>query len=207
RKARGWAGSPRRRRRRTRRHHHRRPPGWPPAPPGRRRHTRARSPGGPAAGSCSAVLPLLDHSEAITVGQLEELGVDAAERLLAVLVRPFDLGRADRQRLAHGPDRAEPISPAAATLEVLLIDRDREDALRAAGVAPAVGLIGVQKRAGLLQTALRVDHHLAYHPALAAFDLGLALDHRKLLLDVPHRLQSTRGLGWGNPRSAARPAD
>src|SRR5437763_140594 len=110
---------------------------------------------------------------------------------------PGDLGRADRQRLAHGPDRAEPVSPAAAALEVLLIDRDREDALRAAGVAAAVGLKGVEERAGLLQTALRVDHHLAYHPALAAFDLGLALDHRKLLLDVPHRLQSTRGLGWG----------
>ena len=110
-----------------------------------------------------------------------------------MLVCPLDLGRAHRQRLAHRPDRPEPVATPACPLEQVDVDADREDALRASDVAMPERLVGVQERAVLLEAALRMDHFLADHAAAAALHLVLLFHHWQPLSDRSHPgNQSTR---------------
>src|SRR5438477_9589270 len=121
----------------------------------------------------------LEDAEGRPVRQLVELGVDAAERVGAMLIGALDLGRADRQRLAYRPDRAEPVPPPAGPFEQGDIDADPEDALGAADVAPAEGGVRIHVRAVLLEAPLRIDDLLADDAASPALDLVSLLDQRQ----------------------------
>src|SRR5437763_1076615 len=69
------------------------------------------------------------HAERRAVGRLVELGVDAAKRLLTVLVGALHLGPADRKRQPHRTDRTEAGPPPARPLQQLEVDLGREDLL------------------------------------------------------------------------------
>src|SRR5690242_11392644 len=128
-----------------------------------------------------------DPDRAAVAGQLVELRVDAAHRILAVLVGPLDLNRAHRQRLAHRAHAAEAVAAPGRALEDVEIDVGGEDLLRAADVRAPERLVGVEEGAGLLEAPRRVHHLLAHDAAAAALHLLGALHHGKRLADAGHR--------------------
>ena len=105
--------------------------------------------------------------------ELVELGVPAAEIVLACGVRLDDVDLAHRERCAPGADGAEPAPFGLGRLEQREIDLDVEDLLEAADVRAAPGLVGVHERAAHAKAGGGVDDLLAMDGAVAAFDLVL----------------------------------
>ena len=71
------------------------------------------------------------------LGQLVKLGVHAAQRLVTVLVGALHRRRADRKRVAHRPDAAEPEAPATGPLQGLDVDLRGEHPVHATRVPTA----------------------------------------------------------------------
>ena len=117
-------------------------------------------------------------------GQLVELGVAAAELVLAVRVRPDDLDLAHRQRRAAGAHGAEAAASGLGLLEQVEVDLDVVDLLHAADVRVAPRLVRVDERAGHPEARGRVDDLLAVDVAVAA---------RHLVLDPERELDPCRG--------------
>ena len=136
------------------------------------------------------LLRALDDAEGWPVGQLGELRIDASQRILPVLVCAFHLGRAHRQRLAHGANGAEAVPAPGRALEQLGVDADGEHAMGTAQIAVAEGLVRVQERTALLEAALRVDDLLTDDAAAPAFHLVSLLDHRQPLSHGTHSATS-----------------
>jgi len=107
------------------------------------------------------------------VGQLGELGVDAAQVVRTALVAGRNLGLAHRKRLATGLHRAEAALLALGLLEQLEIDLDLVDLLHAADVRAAELLVRVEERAPAVDAGRGVHDLVAMDAAAAAFNLVL----------------------------------
>ena len=123
-----------------------------------------------------------DHAERVAAARLEELRVDAAERLGAVHVGLVDRARTMVEGILAALERAE-AAVGGRGLEMLEIDARREDALTARGVqTPVDADLGVQVGTALLEAARRVHHAIAVdsaRPALGAILEGMTTMRRE----------------------------
>ena len=98
-----------------------------------------------------------------------KLGVDAPQRILAVLVVPLNRSRTHRKRLASRQHSSEPASPPRRAPQHRQVELGGKDLVGAADVGSAERLVCVQERAGASEALGRIDHLLADHPAAATF--------------------------------------